>query len=807
MNVPSILPIETGTRRDETDAQSISILALLQKLLAFARRHVAIIAIATCCSLALGFVYLLTTPPKFTAHTRLLIDSSKLRVLQQQPQTNDAPLDAAQVDSQVELLNSDNIAVLVIRKLHLNEDPEFVGGGSSFLGRLFGASPSRLSEAESTRRALAVFLQNRVVARVGRTYALDIVYTSLNAARAAEIANAIADAYVEDQLDAKYQATRRGSSWLQDRISELRTQAINADRAVLEYKENNKIVDVVGAAGGTATRSLNEQQLSDLNTQLGTARAAAAEAQARLQRIDEVMKHDVADAVVSDSLHSEIITRLRNEYYDLSSRETVWAARYGQNHIAVVNLRTQMDTIRTSIQDELQRIARGSKSDYETAKSRVDSLEKDIAALVSKSQTTNRDRLGLRELESAAQAYHAIYDNFLQRDMEANQQESFPITEARVISPAAPPTRKSAPSGSAVLAVAAALGLAFGFAVAGIRETIDGAFRTAQQIEQELKANCLAVLPQFADTRAVPKNLFSQLRGLFRGEVNFKRAAAVGSQREKGSLEKLLDIAMDVHPYRQAARKPAMPAQSSERMLTNEHLRFVIDEPLSPFAEAFRSIKVAIDLHRFKQANQVVGITSTLPKEGKSTVSSNLAQSIAHSGKSVILVDGDLRNPTLTRSLAPTAKTGLMEVLSGQVELQQAICLDTVSNLAFLPALVKKRILYPNEILASDAFKLLVDGLRKTYDVVIIDFPPIAPVVDARAASYTVDSFIYVVEWGQTKASFVQRQLAAAPSIANRLLGVVLNKTDMKKLARYEGSYGKYRYDTYYGATIDEAVS
>ena len=291
---------------------------------------------------------------------------------------------------------------------------------------------------------LSRFLAKRTITRVGRTYVLDIAYTSLNPARAATIANAIADAYIVDQLESKYQATRRASVWLQDRIRELRQQVSDADRAVLDYKEKNKIVSV-GASAPGGSRLLLEQQLEELNTQLGAARAAAEEAKARLQRIDDVMKKDVPDATVADSLRNEVINRLRNNYLDLASKEAIWSARYGSAHLAAVNLRTQMTELRRAILDELGRIAQGYKSDYEIAKSRIEGLERSLSNLVAESQVINRDRLGLRDLESKAQVYHTLYDNFLQRYMEAIQQQSFPITEARVISPAAAPQHKSGP--------------------------------------------------------------------------------------------------------------------------------------------------------------------------------------------------------------------------------------------------------------------------------------------------------------------------------------------------------------------------
>ena len=793
MDAPSISPTHLDSRVERVVAEdSVSLSGLLDDLIGFVRRQWPIVVFLLVCSVLVGFVYLLTTPPRYTAHTKLLIDSSKLRVVQQQQSpVAEVALDTSQVESQVEVLKSDNIGLAVVKNLKLTDDPEFAGGKPGLIAKLFGSVSAPLLDPNEqlTQGALQAFLGSRNVYRVGRTYVLDIEFSSLRAAKAAAVANGIADAYIADQLDAKYEATRRGGAWLQDRINELRTQATNADRAVLEYKEKNKIIDVSGA--GNSARLIGEQQVSDLNAQLGAARAATAEAQAKLERIDEIMKHDVADAGVSDALKSDLISKLRSEYYQLEGTAKTYASRYGAQHIAVVNLRTQMDNIRLSILEELRRIQGSYKSDYEISKTRVDSLQKSLAVLVSGSQSTNRDRLGLSELESAAHAYHSVYDNFLQRYMEAIQQESFPISETRVISRAAVPTGKSSPRRTLVLAIAGALGLVFGFGIGAIREALDRVFRTTHQVEDVLKTHCLAVLPLL--TEAQPdKETVSRSK-----HPNINTDPGL-SKTVRTSLQKLLVGSPDLPHGTKGGFAPGK-ASTPAGLKKEKLMRYVVDEPLSAFAEAFRSIKVTADISGSIRNHKVIGVTSTLPREGKSTVSSNLAQSIAHAGNKVILVDGDLRNPTLTRSLAQDVKVGLMEVLAGKVGLQEAVCFDEETNLAFLPVVLGPRSPYTNEVLASDAFRQLLDNLRKTFDYIIIDFPPVAPVVDVRAALQVVDSFVYVVEWGKTKMSLVERQMAAAPELHERLLGVILNKTNVKLLERYEGLRGGYYHKKYYG--------
>ena len=229
--------------------------------------------------------------------------------------------------------------------------------------------------------------------------------------------------------------------------------------------------------------------------------------------------------------------------------------------------------------------------------------------------------------------------------------------------------------------------------------------------------------------------------------------------------------------------------------------RRVVEEPLSQFAEGLRAIKVATDISRSIKQNKVIGITSSLPNEGKSVVATNFAQLIAHGGNKVILIDGDLRNPTLTRKLVSEPNVGLLQVLGGKCELGKAIHTDSVTGLAFLPAVINSRLAHSSEILASEAFAGLIERLRETFDYIVLDFPPLGPVVDARATTNFVDSYVYVVEWGRTSIKMVERQLESAPEIYDRLLGVVLNKADPKTLNRYDDYYGGYYYKKgYYAA-------
>lgn len=752
-------------------SSATSISDLIERLTGLARRQYQVLLAGPAIAIAIGLVYLLVTPAQYTATTTLLIDANALRVLQNQSQPiGDIPLDTLQVGSQVEILASRKIALAVVKELNLADDPRFFEKGSGIKSLFSRTSFDASSKADREQWALDEILARRGISRGERTYALNISYTSRNPELAAEIANAIAEAYIDDQLGAKYETISRASAWLQDRINELKSKVASADRQVLEFKEKNKIVDLGGtnaaAAPGASSRLIGEQQLFELNSQLATARGATSEAKARLDRIEQVRKMDVGEAAVADILKNDVITRLRNQYLDLSAREANLSGRYGSDHAAAINVRDQMEELRRNIGGELRRIAASYQSDYEIAKTREENLERALASLVSEGQVTNRDRIGLAELESSAKIYHALYNNFLQRYMEAIQQQSFPITDARVISDAVTPAQKSKPIASLVLAIAATLGMIASLGVAVLREAIDGVFRTSRQAEQALRVKCLSVIPlashQVGPALAPPR-----------------QSIAIATHH-------------DDEP-RQAQEVQSGPPTESVHAVTPPRFAFIdplkrrtVDDPLSVFTEAFRAIKVNAWLRSAIRENKVIGIISTLPNEGKSTVACNLAMLMADAGKRVILIDADLRNPTLARSLSPSPAVGWMHVLLSKIDLAQATGQGAGTGLTLLPLLLEEQTNHSDEILASPAFGNLIDQLRQQYDYVIMDLPPIAPVVDVRAVAPVIDSFVMVIEWGSTRINAVRRHLMGETELQDRLLGVVLNKADLKVLKRFE---------------------
>lgn len=321
--------------------------------IAFLRRRYRIIVMCLLASVILGVAFLYMATPIYTATATMMIETQKNSIAERS-EAGTGPVDAAWIESQIEILKSPTVAAYIVKQLHLADDPEFVRTDAGFLSNL--RTPAPRSDAERTAAATSVVMNNLRVRRIGPSYVIAIEFRWRNGEQATKVANAVIDGYIFDQLNAKYQANRRAGDWLQERLQALREQAASAQRAVIEFKAKNNIV----AASGTL---INEKQLSEITGQLATARSHASDMQARLLRIDEIRQSYQpdrsgagADETISDELSSPIITNLRTKYLEYVNREAEYSTKYGKDHTATVNLRSMIRNMRVSIYDELGRI-------------------------------------------------------------------------------------------------------------------------------------------------------------------------------------------------------------------------------------------------------------------------------------------------------------------------------------------------------------------------------------------------------------------------------------------------------------------
>jgi len=722
----------------------------------FLGRQWRLIALLTCLTVVIGVAYLAVTPSRYTAQADMIIDTKRVTWTQSELATENRNVEDASVESEIETTKSEKVILGVIRRLQLNEDPEFVGAGHGLkrhvlsLLKLVPTVDPELSNEQVMRQVLAAVKDNLRVTRLGRSYLEQIAFTSLDSDKAAKIANAFADAYIEDQLQAKFEATRRASTWLEQRIGELRQQASDAYKAVQDFKSQNGII--IGVDGKLAS----EVELDQLGIALAKARADTSQARAKLDRITRVLEQrsdketfNIPDPIVTDALSNPVITKLRQQFLDDQNRESEWSARYGVDHQAARNLRAEMAALQRAIWDEISRIAESYKSELQIAKSQEESIDKRMGEVFQQSGSTRQSQVRLRELETAANTYRGIYETFLSRFTQSVQQQSFPSTEARVVTAATPPSAPSSPKKSLTLALAAILGFGFGIMAAFAREQMSRQVHTRAQLESLLGTNCLAVIPAFAAKGSALRKL--------------------GTTKDSEAFRQICDVA-----------------------------------PFSATAEALRYIKVAIDLH--PTGGKVIGMVSALPGEGKTTVAGGFAAFLAKSGARILLIDADLRNPSMTRTLGYTDARGLLELVADKSSFGDLVKTDEKHKFDFLASSTRIRPSNSSDILNSPAVKQMLKTAANDYDYVIVDLPPILPVVDVRAVAHLFDAFVLVVEWGSTSTDEIVKAAAASPVLSERLLGAVLNKADQAVMRRFEG-YSDRSYNYYTNEKIPSEIA
>jgi succinoglycan biosynthesis transport protein ExoP len=757
----------------------------LRSVLKFLRRHIQLICVtALVCGLS-GAAYLKVTPKLYTASAKLLIDTRKLDLFRAQAVIEDPAINTAAVESQMQILKSDEVArrVLEHAELGLLETKEFGGQQPTVARRivlsvrqLWGGSPvdtpdetvsedgtpleegwlrstvkgllpgwlnpfprGPRSKAEITQRAIEKFQERLKVTRIGLSYVIQIEFTSEDPGRAAAVANEMATAYIKQQLRSKLEMAEHAGKWLEGRIEELRGQATNSDRAVQNFRAEHNIINA-------GDQLITDQQVQELSKQRILAETNVAEARARYERIRAVNASQNTDAAVTDALDNALIVRLQERYMDLVQQQNDLAARYGEGHRTVVALGREISQNRSDMSLELRRLEETYKSEYEIASTRLVQLQEGLDKLLSASVDSLQAQVQLRELQSTSNSYSSLYNSFLERYIQTVQQQSFPVTEAKVITPAAKPLKGSGPGSLTILGGTVTLGLLLGCGLAIGRELLDVVVRTPTQLERLSGVNFLGVLP-IAKTAAA------------NGEVT--------------------------------------PADGPFRSIP-PRLTYALDAPFSRYAETIRSIKIAVDSCRMREPMHVIGMVSAMPGEGKTTVATNLAFLVAHSAEvRILLLDLDLRNPAQTRQLT-RSRDGLLQILEGKNCLQDLVCAHAPTGLHFLPTGVHRPISNTSEFLNSVAMQKLLSEARQRYDYVILDLPPLVPLVDAHALAHMVDGFVLVTEFGKTSTDVLRRALRSSTEIRKKLIGTVLNKVDLRQLAKLENVGSTYYTSEYY---------
>lgn len=463
----------------------------LRGIAAIARRRIIWIAATTAVFVGAALVYVLTSPPRYTATTQLLLDPAGLQILGNDltPRPAQGEVSLADVESQLQIALSEVVLSSVVEREKLADDPEFGAAEDGVVGKLlaFIAPPS--GKEDRALKALRI-LQKRIEARrPEKTLVLNVSVWSENRQKSAHIANAIAHAYLEQESTAKADAARRANASLVARLAELRHQVQESEARVERYKAEHSII----SSGG---QLVNEQQLSETNKRLTLAQERTAQQQSRYEEIERLRRANASPDAFTEVTDSATFMALLTKYAEAKQAEANALATLGPRHPGLKAAVAQVEIARRLVDDEIARLSRTALSDLNRSRANEEALEANLEALKRLASDTSSAQVNLRELEREAESNRVVYVAFLNRAKEVSEQRGLERSNARVITNALPPANKSNPSRVLVLAGALGVGLIAGLGLGLLREQFDHTIRSTDHITDDIGLPVLASLPR-----------------------------------------------------------------------------------------------------------------------------------------------------------------------------------------------------------------------------------------------------------------------------------------------------------------------
>jgi succinoglycan biosynthesis transport protein ExoP len=647
--------------------------------------------------------------------------------------------DSEYLETQAQNLKSDKLAMDVIHRLHLDQNPS-IGARSNGDSKPGDLAAYHLSEGEYA--ALHSFRANLTVKRDTASRLVSVSFASHDPEIAALVTNTVVTAFIDDTYRDQNDAIMKSSEWLARQLDDIRTRMEESNRALVQFQRTSGVEDVDG------DKSTFTERMTELNRQLTQAQVDRIQLEALLKSV-QAGSPDVLPEIRNNPVVQQLSTKLAELRGELSQAKVI----YGPNHPNVKKLQSQVDELQSELEAQKTAALGSIRTSYTAAGAREKLMDSQIKGASGELGEMAR----YNDLKREAQANSELYNRLYARVKEAGIAAASKSSNLRVVDEAHvldSPTRPNRVQAILIGMFAALLG---GVCLALLREQFDTRIFTPQDVHDWIGTHNVAVVPFFMPTNGKPMQLPPGERG---GEL----AVAAGH----GKL-----------PHGK------LPAGVS----------FILDRPHSPEAEAFRSLHTSVMLSRPGNPPQVLLVVSSFPGEGKTTVAVNLAMAMSQHG-STCLVDADLRRGRIATAFGMSTKIGLSDVLVGTVPLEDAIVdVASVPNLSVIPA--HPGHVNAGQLLCSEAVATVLARLRKNFRFVVVDSAPVLPFADGRALSTLVDGLVFVGRSGITTREIVSRSLELLNEVHSApVLEFVLNGADLTSAQYRDYRYGYEYYQT-----------
>jgi polysaccharide biosynthesis transport protein len=640
-----------------------------------------------------------------------------------------------EIEARSQMLQSPDLALHVIDQLGLRNDEEFNRPTAGWIKRIASASTMAVRALAWWSRPVSdaaappsgpqpiddpvvrQFLDQLRVSPLERSFAISVEFSAENPYRAAQVANVVAETFIGAQLEARRQMAKEAASWLTRWVGELKTKLTSAERAVEEYREQAGITR-------TKDKTVPDQQLSDLNSQLVGARVDRMRLEAQLEHLTRSTEDGVQAS--SEVLSSQLIQTLRAEESALMHRAAELSSHFGPRYPAIIAVDAAIGNVRVKIRNEVSRLAEGLRKQAEIARSREQQLEESVREAEHRSGILDKASVRLHQLEQEAEAVRSLYGASLSRIVELRLQQESASSDVRIAAKAVVPEAPYFPKKAPAVAVGAIGFFLLGIGFVNLREKMARGFVSSDQIHRITGLPVIAMLPRVC----------------------------------------------------------GRTTRGTDLMLERHGDRF--------FREGLSNLYAAMPISGgARRVNNIVLVTSSVPGEGKSFLSTALATRLAQSGHRCLLIDCDLRLPTTHSALRLRGDHGLLQYLTNDtpsyLPIQaHASGLDLIASGTAAPELDIDGEGLPERLpalLKSPKLQTLLRTMSEQYDVVIIDSPPVLGTCDARVLAGFASWILYVVRWRETARNTVISGLQKMIGASSAEIGVVLSQVDAQRYA------------------------
>ena len=617
------------------------------------------------------------------------------------------------------------------------------------------------AEVDPLEKVLTKFQSRLTVAPVAKTQLVDISFDSQNPELAMKVANELAKVYIESTLEARVEATQEATNWLASRLEGLRNKLTESERRLQDYLEKEKLVDVKGVG------TVSADQLKVTSDKLIDARRARVEAEAEWALVtrygDQLAENvDKVPSVYQDPL----IQRLKEEEAKSEALVADAQKHYGAQHPDRLRAEAQLHAVRNNLLRAVNNVVQGLKLKVDAARAGEAAIASHVEGVKGELRFIGRKETNLNELQREVESNRNLYEMFFTRLKETSEAGQLQPANARVVDMATLPYTIHKPKKAMITAIALVLSLFIGVALAFMLEFLDKSLKSGDEVEQKLGVPLLGMVPL-----------------IDRGQLKTGNTALPAAAEAAGD--------------KRSQRKAAKVAKEGD---IGDTFREFLLSPRSNFAEAIRGIRTSVLLSGLDNPHKVVMVTSTVPGEGKTTMSLSLVTALAQMER-VLIIDADMRKPTIAKRCRMPRSPGLSELAAHTATIDQCIHRFEEGNFDVLPSGVIPP--NPQELLASKRFGEVIAELETMYDAIIIDTPPLQPVSDALTVSRYARSVIYVAKAEAAPVNLIRLGLKRLRTVQAPIIGVVLSQVDLNKRniygEYYYGSYYKYyRYEGYY---------